>query len=109
MKMIVALRLPFHSLENIELKKWIHMAAFASSPPTLLSAKQLQQALNAQAIVSRDEVMQQLPLNALISTALNCWQSLNKYAFMVITGYIEIITMIIAIINLIFKYFINAD
>jgi hypothetical protein len=86
MKMMIALRLPFRSLDHIELKKWIRMASYASSPPILITPRQLQRSLLEQAEITRQSVLSRLPLNTKISTALDTWQSPNKLAFMAITG-----------------------
>ena len=99
MKMIIALRLPFRALDNIQLKKWIRMACFASSPPQLLSPYQLRESLQEQAILARASVLAKLPEKAKIATALDTWQSPNKLAFMAITGYECLLLLIIAKIN----------
>lgn len=99
MKIVAALHLSFRSLENIELRKWIRMASFAPSPPTLLSPRGLQDAMAEQVLIARQMIMNRLPANGLISTALDCWQSPNKYSFMAITGYVLIILNILTAAN----------
>lgn len=83
---MVALHLPFRALENIELKKWIRMISFAPAPPKLLNSKSISEALLEQAVSARQTVLERLPTDALMSTALDCWQSPNKHSFMAITG-----------------------
>jgi hypothetical protein len=84
--MIIALRLSFRAIDNIELRKWVRMASFASSPPTTLTEKQVRDKLKKSASDIMDVLKERLPKTGKISIALDNWQSPNKLAFMGILG-----------------------
>jgi hypothetical protein len=84
--MICALRLPFRAIEHIELKKWVRMASFASSPPKIMSADEVTDLLKKQVNASRDTLLSRLCQGSKISIAADCWQSPNKYSFLAVVG-----------------------
>jgi hypothetical protein len=99
LKVIAALRLPFKALEHAELKRWITMAMAARQPLSLLTPFVARQKLIEQVQVAQTSVLSLLRPGQRISLALDCWSSPNHYSFMAITGYVNMLDMIISKIN----------
>lgn len=87
--MIVALRLPFRALENMEFHRWVHMIYSASSPPSIMVPTTARQRLSDQVNRGRAQLLSKLVPGSKISLAVDCWTSTNCYAFMAITGYAD--------------------
>lgn len=87
MKTITVLRLPFQIVEHPELQALLRIAQSAPFPLEFPSAKTVQRRIRDTVKESHKTIIQNLPPNAKLSIALDCWTSPFSQAFMAITGY----------------------
>ncbi|KAJ5253812.1 uncharacterized protein N7525_007394 [Penicillium rubens] len=87
MKTITVLRLPFQIVEHPELQSLLRIAQSAPFPLEFPSAKTVQRRIRDTVKESHKTIIQNLPPNAKLSIALDCWTSPFSQAFMAITGY----------------------
>lgn len=81
------LRLPFSIIEHPQIQKLICLAHRAPSVPHFPSARTVRRRLAGEVKQQQQTVLQQLPPNAKLSIALDCWTSPFRQAFMAVTGY----------------------
>lgn len=87
LKVIAALKLPFRSLNNIELQRWIKMAMYAKRPISLLTPFVARNRLVEQVNLERQALLQRISPHQRLALALDCWTSPNGLPFLAITGY----------------------
>lgn len=87
LNLITVSHLPFLFVEHQEFHDLISYARLAPTLPNIPSRKVIRERLQEFAKDSQQKTLQQLPPNAKMSIALDCWTSPFKHAFMAITGY----------------------
>jgi len=83
---IAVLRLPFSIIEHPQMQKLICLAHRAPSVPHFPSARTVRRWLAGEVKQQQQTVLQQLPPNAKLSIALDCWTSPFRQAFMQLLG-----------------------
>ncbi|KAI3052386.1 hypothetical protein CBS147353_11550 [Aspergillus niger] len=87
LKTVTCLRLPFQIVEDTEFQRLLNLVRSGPQGVELPSAKTLRRRLR-EAVVTQQEIqLRDLPEDAKVSLALNCWTSPFQQAFMAITVY----------------------
>lgn len=89
LRVVAALRLPFHALDHDELLRWVYTIRNAppSWQPRVLASKAVRPLMQQQVPLRQKEIMSRLPAKAKMSIAIDCWTSPNHHSFLAITGY----------------------
>lgn len=84
---ITSLRLPFQIVEHPPFQRLLDLVHSRSQALELPSAKTLRRRLRDAVVDEQESQLKDLPPDAKISLALDCWTSPFQQAFMAITGY----------------------
>lgn len=87
LKTITCLRLPFQTVENPVFQRLLNVVYSGPGVLALPSAKTLRRRLRDEVTVRQESQLQDLPDDAKVSLALDCWTSPFQQAFMAITVY----------------------
>lgn len=87
LKTITCLRLPFQAVENPVFQRLLNLLYSGSGALELPSAKTLRRRLRNAVTAQQESQLQDLPEDAKVSLALDCWTSPFQQAFMAITVY----------------------
>jgi uncharacterized CHY-type Zn-finger protein len=87
LKTITCLRLPFQTVENPVFQRLLNLVNSGTGVLELPSAKTLRRRLRNAVTVQQESQLQDLPEDAKVSLALDCWTSPFQQAFMAITVY----------------------
>lgn len=86
-RLLAVSRLPFQFIEHPEFHDVIHFSRLAPTRPEIPSAKVMRARLRDFVKKQQQDILQQLPADAKLSLALDCWTSPFRQAFMAVTGY----------------------
>ncbi|EAU36853.1 predicted protein [Aspergillus terreus NIH2624] len=88
LRFIVACRLPFRTVEHVQFKRMINLAAAGSSRrPHIPNRKQIQERLIELSDEIHTQLLSRFPATGRMSIALDCWTSPDQKAFLALTGY----------------------
>lgn len=87
LKTVTCLRLPFQTVENPVFQRLLNLLHSGPGELEIPSAKTLRRRLREVVAVQQESQLQDLPENAKVSLALDCWTSPFQQAFMAITVY----------------------
>lgn len=87
LKTITCLRLPFQTVENPVFQRLLNLVNSGTGVLELPSAKTLRRRLRNAVTIQQESQLQDLPEDAKVSLALDCWTSPFQQAFMAITVY----------------------
>ena len=87
LKTITCLRLPFQTVENPAFQRLLNLVNSGTGVLELPSAKTLRRRFRNAVTVQQESQLQDLPEDAKVSLALDCWTSPFQQAFMAITVY----------------------
>ncbi|KAI2913801.1 hypothetical protein CBS147320_10459 [Aspergillus niger] len=87
LKTITCLRLPFQIVEDNEFQRLLNLVRSGPQGVELPSAKTLRRRLREAVVTQQEMQLRDLPEDAKVSLALDCWTSPFQQAFMAITVY----------------------